>query len=111
MPRTATPVTDLIPAYIASARQAGYNQDTLTRAECLDIREKTGASLPRWLMKDDSRRVSKGVYSIPELVSDSTSPAPTTEPAHTESVEEDVNTPESTDESRWAADEPAFAEN
>ena len=103
MPRTATPVSDLIPAYIASARQAGYNQDTLTRAECLDIREKTGASLPRWLMKDDSRRVSKGVYSIPELVSDSDTPAPTTEPAHTESVEEDVNTPESTNDNSWAA--------
>ena len=70
MPRTATPVSDLIPAYIASARQAGYNQDTLTRAECLDIREKTGASLPRWLMKDSDRRVSKGVYSIPELASE-----------------------------------------
>ena len=66
--RERTPVTERIQNYIVAAIECGFDgQDTLTRADCLAIREKTGEKLPRWLMKDDSRRMGRGKYSFPEL--------------------------------------------
>ena len=66
--RERTPVMERIQNYIVAAIEAGFDgHDTLTRADCLLIREKTGEKLPRWLMKDDSRRTGRGGYSFPEL--------------------------------------------
>lgn len=56
------------PAYIKAAIECGFGaKDTLTRAECLAIRAKTGLRLPRWLMKDPARRHERGTYFCPEL--------------------------------------------
>lgn len=64
---TFTHTTD--PAYIKAAVAAGFgNKDTLTRAECIVIRTKTGMRLPRWLMKDPARRKDRGTYYCPELL-------------------------------------------
>tara|TARA_B100002019_G_scaffold283659_1_gene290328 strand:- start:289 stop:642 length:354 start_codon:yes stop_codon:yes gene_type:complete len=66
--RERTPVAERIQNYIVSAIEAGFDgKDTLTRADCLAIREATGEKLPRWLMKDDARRIGRGTYSFPEL--------------------------------------------
>jgi hypothetical protein len=68
MARERTPITERIQNYIVAAIECGFDgQDSLTRADCLAIREKTGEKLPRWLMKDDSRRTGRGAYSFPEL--------------------------------------------
>lgn len=55
------------PAWVTAAREAGYTNDYLTREECLNISEKSGLRLPRWLMKDPLRRLGRGRYAIPEL--------------------------------------------
>ena len=66
--RERTPVAERIQNYIVSAIEAGFDgRDSLTRADCLAIREATGEKLPRWLMKDDARRIGRGTYSFPEL--------------------------------------------
>ena len=58
------------PAYIKAAIECGFGgKPTLSRAECLAIRAKTGLRLPRWLMKDLTRRVrERGTYYCPELL-------------------------------------------
>ena len=57
------------PAYIKAAIECGFGaKDTLSRAECLAIRAKTGLRLPRWLMKDPLRRFDRGTYHCPELL-------------------------------------------
>ena len=66
--RERTPVAERIQNYVVSAIEAGFDgRDSLTRADCLAIREATGEKLPRWLMKDDARRIGRGTYSFPEL--------------------------------------------
>jgi hypothetical protein len=56
------------PAYIKAAIECGFGaKDTISRAECLAIRAKTGLRLPRWLMKDPARRTERGTYHCPEL--------------------------------------------
>lgn len=59
------------PAYIKAAIECGFGAKmTLSRAECLAIRAKTGLRLPRWLMKDPTRRQDRGTYYCPELLAD-----------------------------------------
>lgn len=70
MPRNSQPLSEQITSFVSAARTAGFSQDTMTRSDCLAVREATGHTLPRWLMKDSDRRVSKGVYSIPELATE-----------------------------------------
>ena len=66
--RERIPVATRILNYIAAAIEAGFDGcDTLSRQDCLTIRESTGEKLPRWLMKDDTRRAGRGMYSFPEL--------------------------------------------
>ena len=66
--RQRIPVDERIQNYIVAAIECGFDgQDTLTRADCLAIRDKTGEKLPRWLMKDDTRRSGRGAYAFPEL--------------------------------------------
>ena len=67
MPRNSQPLTEQITSFVAAARTAGFSQDTMTRSDCLAVREATGHTLPRWLMKHDSRRVSKGAHSKSNL--------------------------------------------
>jgi hypothetical protein len=55
------------PAWVAAAKCAGYGGDSLTREACIDIANKSGLRLPRWLMKDPLRRLGRGKYAIPEL--------------------------------------------
>jgi hypothetical protein len=57
------------PAYIAAAWECGFgNKDFLTRSECVAIRAKKGLRLPRWLMKDPARRLERGKYFCPEII-------------------------------------------
>lgn len=57
------------PAYIAAAWECGFgNKDFLTRSECVAIRTKKGLRLPRWLMKDPARRLERGKYYCPEII-------------------------------------------
>lgn len=55
------------PDWLQAAFKAGHNGDTITRAECQQVSDHDGCKLPRWLMKDLSRRLKRGVYSVPEL--------------------------------------------
>lgn len=55
------------PDWLEAAFKAGHNGDTITRAECQQVSDHDGCKLPRWLMKDLSRRLKRGVYSVPEL--------------------------------------------
>ena len=55
------------PAWIAAAVDSGFSGPSLSREDCLRIRDKTGMKLPRWLMKDPTRRINRGLYACPEL--------------------------------------------
>lgn len=67
--RQRIPTDERIQNYIAAAIESGFDGvDTLSRVDCLAIREQTGEKLPRWLMKDDARRTGRGSYSFPELM-------------------------------------------
>jgi hypothetical protein len=55
------------PNWIAAAIKAGFTGTSLTREQCIIIHRQSGLGLPRWLMKDSSRRLSRGVYACPEL--------------------------------------------
>ena len=46
MPRNSQPLTEQITSFVAAARTAGFSQDTMTRADCLAVREATGHTLP-----------------------------------------------------------------
>ena len=93
--RERTPVTERIQNYIVSAIECGFDgQDTLTRADCLAIREKTGEKLPRWLMKDDARRLGRGKYSFPELKAATDAVEPAMDDAEAEAIADRILTPE-----------------
>lgn len=63
------PLLPADPAYIAAAWECGFgNKDFLTRSECVAIRAKKGLRLPRWLMKDPARRLERGKYFCPEII-------------------------------------------
>ena len=54
--------------FVACAVHCGYaNRDSLTRKEVKSICEVTGIVYPRWLAKDASRRLERGIFSFPEL--------------------------------------------
>lgn len=62
--------------YLVQANSVGFgDRDFLTRADCKAIRINIAngvgrlSPLPRWLMKDPARRIARGVYFVPELVS------------------------------------------
>jgi len=46
------------------------NDGWISRTQCLHLSELSGIKLPRWLMKDPSRRVPnvRGQYLCPELL-------------------------------------------
>ena len=92
--RERTPVAERIQNYIVSAIEAGFDgRDSLTRADCLAIRDATGEKLPRWLMKDDARRTGRGTYSFPELKA-ATDAVETKEDAEHEAIADRILTPE-----------------
>ena len=67
--RQRIPTDERIQNYIVAAIECGFDgRDELSRADCLVIREQTGEKLPRWLMKDTTRRTGRGSYSFPELM-------------------------------------------
>jgi hypothetical protein len=53
--------------WLAHAFRSGYSGNSLMREDCLNISKKTGCTLPRWLMKDPTRRITRGCYACPEL--------------------------------------------
>jgi hypothetical protein len=53
--------------WVDAAIAAGFTSDIITRKQALKIKQSTGARLPRWLMKDASRRRGRGAYSCPEI--------------------------------------------
>lgn len=55
------------PDWIAAAYAAGLRGNTISREDAIKVRETTLLKLPRWLMKDPTRRISRGVYACPEL--------------------------------------------
>ena len=59
---------DRIDNFVACAVDQGYGgRDNLTRKEVYSICEVTGIVYPRWLAKDPSRRLERGIFSFPEL--------------------------------------------
>ena len=55
------------PAWVTAAQNCGFVNNTISREDCIKVREKSGMRLPRWLMKDPTRRVARGLYACPEL--------------------------------------------
>lgn len=55
------------PVWVKAAQDSGFTSNTISREDCIKVREKTGQRLPRWLMKDPTRRVARGLYACPEL--------------------------------------------
>jgi len=55
------------PIWIAAAQESGFTSNVISREDCIKVREKSGLRLPRWLMKDPTRRVARGLYACPEL--------------------------------------------
>ena len=53
--------------WIDAAIASGCTTDLITRKQALKIKRDTGARLPRWLMKDASRRRGRGTYACPEI--------------------------------------------
>jgi hypothetical protein len=53
--------------WVDAAIATGVTTDLITRKQALKIKRDTGARLPRWLMKDPSRRRGRGAYSCPEI--------------------------------------------
>ena len=39
----------------------------LSRQDLIDLRANHGVALPAWIMKDDARRIGRGLYDVPEL--------------------------------------------
>ncbi len=63
-------------AFIDLARENGYT-NPMSRADMLELRSAHGVALPAWIMKDDARRIGRGLYNVPELDGgDAPAPAP-----------------------------------
>jgi hypothetical protein len=45
------------------------NKSTLTRTEVRNVAKKLGMSTPQWFIKDESNKVSRGLYKVPSGVS------------------------------------------
>ena len=55
-------------------------QSPISRSDILNLRTNHGISMPAWLMKDDARRIGRGLYDVPEL-SGGTAPVAVAGPA------------------------------
>ena len=53
--------------FVTAARDTFPGQSVFTRADIQSIVDATGASWPRWLTDDDSRRIGRGQYNHPEV--------------------------------------------
>lgn len=53
--------------FLDAAISCGCTTDLISRKMLINIRKQTGQRLPRWLMKDPSRRRSRGLYYCPEI--------------------------------------------
>jgi hypothetical protein len=53
--------------FLDAAISCGATTDLISRKMLINIRKQTGQRLPRWLMKDASRRRSRGLYYCPEI--------------------------------------------
>lgn len=54
--------------FVAASVECGFaGRDSLSRKELYTICDKTGIVYPRWLAKEPSRRLTRGMYSFPEL--------------------------------------------
>tara|TARA_Y100001963_G_scaffold159831_1_gene265550 strand:+ start:4257 stop:5648 length:1392 start_codon:yes stop_codon:yes gene_type:complete len=62
--------------FVTAARDTFPGQSVFTRADIQSIVDTTGAPWPRWLTDDDSRRIGRGQYSLPEVAGSSHAPAP-----------------------------------
>ena len=64
-------INNTIPAaylkFVDAAIAAGVTSDLITRKQALHIKRSQGVRLPRWLMKDQSRRRGRGTYHCPEI--------------------------------------------
>lgn len=56
------------PIWLAEAFKVVGNTDQVDRVTCQQIADESGMKLPRWLMKDPTRRVARGIYAVPELL-------------------------------------------
>jgi MoxR-like ATPase len=74
--------------FIDLAIAEGYTSP-MTRKDMQDLRANHGAPLPAWIMKDDARRIGRGLYNVPELTGGTAprhTPAPATVPVAVEAV-------------------------
>lgn len=55
------------PEWIRAAFNCGFRGSILTRQNCMSVQTQTLLPLPRWLMKDETRRLGRGEYACPEL--------------------------------------------
>ena len=53
--------------FVDAAIATGITSDLITRKQALHVKRSTGQRLPRWLMKDASRRRGRGTYHCPEI--------------------------------------------
>jgi hypothetical protein len=53
-------------AFIDLAKSVGMT-NPMSRDDMKHLRENHGMSFPSWIMRDDSRRTGRGLYSVPEL--------------------------------------------
>ena len=53
--------------FVDAAISCGITSDLITRKQALNVKRTTGQRLPRWLMKDTSRRRGRGTYHCPEI--------------------------------------------
>jgi len=53
-------------AFIDLAKTVGMT-NPMSRDDMKHLRENHGMSFPAWIMRDDSRRTGRGLYSVPEL--------------------------------------------
>jgi len=53
-------------AFIDLAKTVGMT-NPMSRDDMKHLRENHGMSFPSWIMRDDSRRTGRGLYSVPEL--------------------------------------------
>jgi MoxR-like ATPase len=52
-------------AFIAAVvAEYGKSKDTISRAEIIDLCEKTGLGYPHWVTNDNERKVGRGLYDI-----------------------------------------------
>ena len=53
-------------AFVKIANDKGFTTE-ITRKDILSLESNDGAKWPRWLVRDNAYRVSRGSYSLPTL--------------------------------------------